>query len=378
MFVLILKNIKNKIVVVSTKLTNIMENKLQPQKNFDIGKKLEEIARRFVLKNQTTKNEKVVVTSFVCKFCEKRFLKNRYLSHHINKIHNSHKCDICDKKFTSEKNLNGHICVNYQCDTCKASFFQKHRLEKHINSVHNKRQQKDFKCDNCEKSFFEKGNLKKHVLRIHEQKDHHKCDICDKLFAEKGNLKKHINSVHKDQKESKKDKKGKSTKGKLSAKGSTKNSQIDKSLGKIVNTTEDGIQNLEDNWKVTVTQTKVVKPKPKININENENFNQDIKMLMAKGVLKKVDKKEVKTENKDNEAFQVHNGEKIQKCDLCEQISSQLGQLEKHFVIVHKGDKHVITVDNDSDEIKCYICCNFFHKSELEKHQRTVHPIQKT
>ena len=193
-----------------------------------------------------------------------------------------------------------------------------------------------------------------------------------------GNLKKHINSVHKDQKESKKDKKGKSTKGKLSAKGSTKNSQIDKSLGKIVNTTEDGIQNLEDNWKVTVTQTKVVKPKPKININENENFNQDIKMLMAKGVLKKVDKKEVKTENKDNEAFQVHNGEKIQKCDLCEQISSQLGQLEKHFVIVHKGDKHVITVDNDSDEIKCYICCNFFHKSELEKHQRTVHPIQKT
>ena len=60
-------------------------NKSNPQKNFDIGKKLEEIARRFVLKNQTTKNDDKV--SYVCKFCDKSFLKNQYLNHHIFAIH---------------------------------------------------------------------------------------------------------------------------------------------------------------------------------------------------------------------------------------------------------------------------------------------------
>ena len=102
-------------------------------------------------------------------------------------------CEQCDKVFTLKANLDKHMKVHsgeklYQCDICQKKFSQKCNLDKHKN-IHTG--ERPFKCEYCDKSFIQNCNLKKHVM-THLGEKPFKCEYCPRAFIQKGNLQKHV------------------------------------------------------------------------------------------------------------------------------------------------------------------------------------------
>ena len=68
------------------------------------------------------------------------------------------------------------------------------------------------------------------------------------------------------------------------------------------------------------------------------------------------------------ETHAVHNGQKDHKCDSCEKLFSQAGNLKKHIDEVHNGQK----------DHKCDYCGNLFSRvGNLKKHIYLAHMAQR-
>ena len=117
---------------------------------------------------ESSKN--ILITTFECYICEKKFPRNYDLKRHEDSVHKKKKL--------------------HQCPICHKTFSQECEIKQHTDSIHEK--QKPHKCPICDKSFARKYELKTHTEIVHEKKKPYMCTFCDFKCSKKGNLKQHM------------------------------------------------------------------------------------------------------------------------------------------------------------------------------------------
>lgn len=114
-------------------------------------------------------NQENVQPSLKCEYCDKSFIKMKYLKMHKSAKHKnySHKCSKCSKKFENEYNLGLHLASHntkpWKCGHCNLSFAGKQARQRHEKSIHFP-EQMDFRCNVCDKPFYRMDHCRRHML----------------------------------------------------------------------------------------------------------------------------------------------------------------------------------------------------------------------
>ena len=155
------------------------------------------------VKQVHVKREKIT-----CDVCDKPMscknnLKRHFDTFHVKKESSNFSCEICQEQFTNQQKFldhckNNHRNKSVKCNLCNKWFVSNVNLLHHVEAVHEKL--KKNKCETCQKVFYEKGNLKKHIKLVHEDKENHSCEICGKTFCNEIDMKRHVKLVHESQK----------------------------------------------------------------------------------------------------------------------------------------------------------------------------------
>ena len=130
--------------------------------------------------------------------CDRKVSSKEQFKKHILLIH-SYQCENCEKKFTILFDLNNHNSLihsvfetkPFDCNHCDVKFTLKKHVRRHIEDVHMRK--RTFQCDDCGRLFGRKTYFK-----IHKSLDHpYPCNTCEKKFIKPLQLKKHYTIVHK-------------------------------------------------------------------------------------------------------------------------------------------------------------------------------------
>ncbi|KAG5667303.1 hypothetical protein PVAND_015289 [Polypedilum vanderplanki] len=164
---------------------------------------------------------------FQCEFCEKIYMKNSTLVHHIKMRHTEDgekfECE-CGASFKTQLRLNYHKKIthekgNYECLECNRIYPSMHNLKIHISHFHREKEpcvfcgklvapgsfmkrhmkiheEASHKCKICEKSFTVRETLLEHCRAVHGLGGSHFCEMCGKKMSSKKVLKRHIERVH--------------------------------------------------------------------------------------------------------------------------------------------------------------------------------------
>ena len=130
-----------------------------------------------------------------CKFCDETFERRKELKRHLLKVHNLDNVASSDNK---------NVVPSEQCPFCEKMFIARERFVYHVKHDHIaekdnpiyiefiKEKQEYITCDQCGEEFTNKVSLTKHTIRSHKQfTNPESCDICGKLFNDKTTLESH-------------------------------------------------------------------------------------------------------------------------------------------------------------------------------------------
>ena len=141
-----------------------------------------------------------------CHLCEKKFICESHKRYHIRRVHeetkDNYKCEICQKTMTSKFNLQKHMLeqhnderfANVPCKICDKKFICESHMTHHVRKVHE--QAKDYKCDRCGKEYERKGQRDNHYKRVHQGIKEFQCETCEKRFSIRQDLQVHQESFH--------------------------------------------------------------------------------------------------------------------------------------------------------------------------------------
>ncbi|XP_033231782.1 GDNF-inducible zinc finger protein 1-like [Belonocnema kinseyi] len=189
--------------------------------------KCENCARTYKTKeglrrHKCTKLEEDVIPQFPCEFCGRRFKQKKYVTYHIDRVHQKDKskasqikysCNTCARNYSSSDSLKRHKRLEHEaaipkfiCDICGHKTSLKTDLKRHISSRHEGRTRQRPKshysilkhyCDKCPRSYRWLGSLTHHKRLEHAAvKPQFTCDICGHKTKLKGGLVTHITSQH--------------------------------------------------------------------------------------------------------------------------------------------------------------------------------------
>lgn len=144
---------------------------------------------------------------YKCTLCQKKFALKKYLSRHIQAVHERKKsCPKCNKSYHCDKEYREHNCSGvpdsekekYPCLLCNKTFFRESYIKKHM-KLHAPIKESEggdelFICEICAKTFKTSRNLKRHK-RTHSQLSY-PCDKCDKSFTRSDTLNHHVIVEH--------------------------------------------------------------------------------------------------------------------------------------------------------------------------------------
>lgn len=113
---------------------------------------------------------------YICRFCDKEYLKAVFTSHSAVHSTATFKCSLCPKFYKRKETLNKHMKTHrsggiefkFCCDLCSKSFLKKEILLKHLETNHNVVSQSKLSCEYCCKQFFSEKRLNYHIKRVHE------------------------------------------------------------------------------------------------------------------------------------------------------------------------------------------------------------------
>ena len=257
---------------------------------------------------------------FMCKFCENSYTNSRNLILHIRQRHDPlyeysrqnnssavaenhenqwqsnkrpkisqlHQCTFCIEKFKSMKLLKEHsISVHnvekfLKCESCGKMFGNQLHLKGHVDVIH--KGIKNHVCDTCGKAFSIRIHLKHHRMKHEGQKDH-KCKICGKSYYTTSDLKKHIQCVHE------------------------KQNPICSLCGKV--------------FSMVCALNKHIRT-------QHEGLKREEKIPCE------ICQKMITAEHMKRHIKDIHEGEKNQKCQICNYATARKSNLRVHVEKVHK------------------------------------------
>lgn len=144
--------------------------------------------------------EHVEGEDFTCRRCTTGFQTHSQLESHFF-THPTYKCHLCKKQFYVRKDLETHkenspSCnSSLECKFCDKKFWRQRSLTVHIH-YHHKSQDVDYKCTVCSKSFKVREQLQYHLKIVHMAYEHLECRICHKLLLGPLKMKHHMKMVH--------------------------------------------------------------------------------------------------------------------------------------------------------------------------------------
>ena len=139
--------------------------------------------------------------SFVCEYCDSRFMTETNLSTHVTDYHLEIKCKECDEILKGNNALVKHTVTKHPlypdldsgksilptCDICKETFVTNQALKFH---QYKHSGVKPYKCKICDASFRTPSTLKSHMIQHMDCKN--KCNICGLKCSTSGKLKIHM------------------------------------------------------------------------------------------------------------------------------------------------------------------------------------------
>nr|CAD7410073.1 unnamed protein product [Timema poppensis] len=148
-----------------------------------------------LLTHKMSHAKKNVISTCMCKYCNRTFVSTVRLHIHITKMHKEktrYICDVCNKGFSSANTLEAHKRLHmgikpYKCDLCEKSYSQSGNLTYH-KSTHVG--VKSYVCHLCGKAFLTSGILANHERR-HTGLKPYICDVCGRAFADNYTLTHH-------------------------------------------------------------------------------------------------------------------------------------------------------------------------------------------
>ncbi|XP_049533213.1 zinc finger protein weckle-like [Anopheles darlingi] len=189
-------------------------------------------SEKFTNKQSLEKHINVHITenavgTFSCCLCDKTFLKQGSVKHHILVNHHEFRtfvCEECGKPFATRSALKEHLIVHsdempYQCAFCAKRFKNSGRLKTH-EDTHNETMyvcphcglklntrrtlnmhlvvhsdMKKFKCQYCGNEYKRGKALKAHLI-LHTGLRPYTCPFCDKTFTNGSNCRSHKKKFH--------------------------------------------------------------------------------------------------------------------------------------------------------------------------------------
>lgn len=145
---------------------------------------------------------------FKCPQCDKNFVSQGILNHHLRKKHiedeserKKFQCSMCNKTTKTKVHLQEHIALHHEkiskfsCHLCERKCHSELSLKTHMKYVHSN---KFIRCDfeGCGKVFKHPKDLNNHFRKSHTNVCSRVCDICTIEFSNPTSLKLHKDVVH--------------------------------------------------------------------------------------------------------------------------------------------------------------------------------------
>ena len=210
------------------------------RKAFQCGKCMERFKWHRSLRAHSIKTHNIKIKNrdnpgVFCKLCYTKYARSDNLSSHTRKIHWSpeeqkalkennieetplqHPCDLCDKKFLLEKILDYHKQKVHTgdsssyCKLCRVEFESARKGRHHVHNVHRPNPQEMFAlkgpnmeelwevpCNHCEHKFLNSHVRNYHMSVLHKEdmNDSRECPLCKTEFKTKKKLRDHTKSFH--------------------------------------------------------------------------------------------------------------------------------------------------------------------------------------
>jgi hypothetical protein len=350
----------------------------------------------------------IEVQRFSCNLCEKKFSQKWYVKVHIKEVHTkerNHHCTVCSLSFFKRSYLKKHSFVcQKKSDDDKTTL----KSEKQIESIKNLYpitpdlstttvnpkadsststknlkadfEERNFSCTICDKKFFSKKYVGVHIREVHVQERKHICLRCNRGFFKKAYLKKH-------------------------SCGSTRKSDVDKTLKKLELDSEKEVEINDSTQLVLVSNQKLSDPAPITKLTTPES-----RMQTPESRIQTPESLKEKHENPDkNFTSSLHSRENHRDeinflCFKCKRGFLKISHLEKHFKTCRLETKMSVKTltkkqsQNASDttlklrsknpfnielkkivkdQTRVYECqsCNktFGNKKKLNRHKKEVH-----
>ena len=358
------------------------------------------------------------VKVYVCKICNRSYIKPSDLEKHMLKVHESklYVCLICKTFTEKESNYKLHMSkvhkrikssiTTYNCEICGKSNNRKNNFVRHMKLMHGKTAKventkdydakeralngkdylenlevdadglmapmeiegtKIYVCKVCYKSYERPTDLQKHAFKVHEDNNIFICTKCGKFTYTKSSFQIHIVNSHKWAKAYICDICGMSCRTKTYQRRHMKtvhNITLDHTNTQIISSNK---VNFASSHKNVVTKNN----KPlEIDYNLENEVDSD-------GLMKPVEVDGVKVyvckvchmtykRSMDFKAhmFKIHKDPNVYICQRCEKFTYEKSSFETHVVNVHKGTTTYV----------CDICgkssrCRYNHK----RHMRVIH-----
>ena len=138
---------------------------------------------------------------FCCTKCKFETNREKKLTDHIKRKHESYICDECDLNMDSSNKLIEHKRrehLQIDCEICNFKTKSKQEMDSHVENMHNKM----FACDNCNFEATSKKILQDHIRCNHKTEEDFSCSKCSYKTILEHNLSEHIKNKHTGEKES--------------------------------------------------------------------------------------------------------------------------------------------------------------------------------
>ena len=98
---------------------------------------------------------------------------------------------------------------------------------------------------------------------------------------------------------------------------------------------------------------------------------------MAKNILK-TSNEHITTVVKEEKMVSVHEGKNAFKCEICEKIFSQKGNMNKHIALIHEGKNAFKCEMCEKAFLQRVACINTLHRYMKERRHSNVKCVTKT